>query len=307
MIFKVLADSADSGRSSLLAATGFYTQRRQILASFSSDMEINGGVHRIAASLSGRKFPDSFHGIGPESPGEEEIFTPRILEIQAAYQRRLLGGLRPGIRFEHRSLHMAEIEDGGSFAAGAVPGGEGGVSAAAGAILEYDTRNSTIYPLRGRLWRLEAMGFGRAWGSDFSFGRRLVDLREYIPAGKGRVLAVRAFAVENVGRVPFDRMAVAGGESLLRGYTEGRYRDRSAAVFVAEMRAPVWRRFGCVLFGGAGDVAARLGDLAPRRFKHSFGAGVRFALGERDRLNIRADFGFGAGSSGFYLGGTEVF
>ncbi len=69
----------------------------------------------------------------------------------------------------------------------------------------------------------------------------------------------------------------------------------------------MWRRIGAVGFVGVGQVADRLGGFAVDRFKTSVGLGLRFLLSRDDQLNLRADFGFGEGSSGFYLGMGEVF
>ncbi len=308
VVFTVLSDTLQRRRSSLLMGAGFYTQRHQVLLSLLADLELSGGGRRVAGSVGWRKFPDYFYGIGPRSSSEdEETFTPRVADAQASFQRRIFSRLRPGVRFEARKVDLRDLQAGGVLSAGGVPGSAGGVSAGAGALIEWDDRGPTISPPWGRIWRLESTGFGRLWGSDYSFSRHLADLREYIPAGGDRVVAIRALAVENRGGVPFDRMATLGGESLLRGYAESRYRDASAAILQAEIRSPLWRRFGGVIFCGLGDVAPRLEKLAPRRFKHAFGAGLRFALNQKDRLNLRADLGFGSGSSGFYFGGAEAF
>jgi hypothetical protein len=41
--------------------------------------------------------------------------------------------------------------------------------------------------------------------------------------------------------------------------------------------------------------------------KPAAGFGLRFLLAPDEGLNLRADWGFGNGSSGFYLGMGEVF
>ena len=41
--------------------------------------------------------------------------------------------------------------------------------------------------------------------------------------------------------------------------------------------------------------------------KYAYGAGLRFRLTKRDRLNLRADYGVAAESSGFYLTLGEAF
>ena len=93
----------------------------------------------------------------------------------------------------------------------------------------------------------------------------------------------------------------------MRGYFAGRYRDRKLLAFQSEYRLPIVWRVGAVGFVGIGQVANTVSELAADRFKTSAGFGIRFLLSSADQLNLRADFGFGEGSSGFYLGMGEVF
>ena len=102
-------------------------------------------------------------------------------------------------------------------------------------------------------------------------------------------------------------MPQLGGEELLRGYYGGRYRERNLLAVQAEYRAHVWWRFGAVGFVSAGRVSHDLSDMDFSGFKPAVGLGLRFLLAPDEGLNLRADFGFGKESSGFYLGLGEVF
>jgi hypothetical protein len=61
------------------------------------------------------------------------------------------------------------------------------------------------------------------------------------------------------------------------------------------------------MFAGAGQVSHDLDAQRLDGFKFSGGGGLRVLLNEDEGLNLRADFGFGENSSGFYLGVSEVF
>ena len=82
---------------------------------------------------------------------------------------------------------------------------------------------------------------------------------------------------------------------------------------------PFWfgLRFGSALlegpaagaaFGGVGDVEPELRDFAFRELLFSGGAGLRLTLSEKERTQIRFDFGVGSGgTTGFYLQFRESF
>jgi len=106
--------------------------------------------------------------------------------------------------------------------------------------------------------------------------------------------------------VPVLLLPALGGRERLRGYYEGRVRDRVAASAQGEVRFPVWRRIGAVAFGEVGQVAPRLGDLTSVRPEMSAGAGLRFRLGE-EAARIRVDFAAGRKGSGLYLTIGEAF
>jgi hypothetical protein len=120
-------------------------------------------------------------------------------------------------------------------------------------------------------------------------------------------VALQALAVASSGQPPFDQYPQLGGESLLRGYFQGRYRDRSLLAFQGEYRLPLFWKFGLAGFAGIGQVAPDFGGFGLDRFWVAGGAGLRFLLAKREGLNIRMDFAFGEGSSGFYLSFGEAF
>ncbi len=102
-------------------------------------------------------------------------------------------------------------------------------------------------------------------------------------------------------------MAKAGGEEMLRGYASNRYRDHHFVGSQAELRMPLYKRFGAVAFVGLGEVFREPADLQLDLLKYSFGGGLRYAMNKSERLNIRLDYGIGRGTSSFYFSVTEAF
>jgi outer membrane protein assembly factor BamA len=202
---------------------------------------------------------------------------------------------------------MAEVETGGQLETRAVPGTTDGQALGLGASLVRDTRSSTVYPRHGAYHQLLIDAFLRVWMGDYRFGRYTLDLRRYVPVGRSHVLALQALGVATSGGPPFDRLPELGGDRLLRGYYQGRYRDRDLIAFQAEYRMPLFWRVGAAGFVGAGQVGDGLGSLALDRFHVAAGAGLRFLLAQDEGLNIRADFAFGEEDSGLYLSLGEAF
>ncbi len=94
----------------------------------------------------------------------------------------------------------------------------------------------------------------------------------------------------------------------MRGFYEGRFRDRQAISLQAEYRQQLLSRLGFVLFGSAGRVGNEISDLGVAGLKYGGGAGLRLMLNRKERLNIRIDYARGSNqSSGLYFAIGEAF
>jgi len=62
------------------------------------------------------------------------------------------------------------------------------------------------------------------------------------------------------------------------------------------------------VFAGAGDVfGSPESDISFSNLKYSYGFGLRFLFNRQERINLRADFGFGRDTRGVYFGLEEAF
>ena len=120
---------------------------------------------------------------------------------------------------------------------------------------------------------------------------------------------MQLFSQINIGdEVPLRNTAALGGANSMRGIYSGRYRDKNQLVMQAEYRLPIAGRFGAVAFAGAGDVSRTATGYSFNTLKYSYGAGVRFAVDKKEKLNIRLDYGMaGPGNSGVYFQLGEAF
>jgi hypothetical protein len=115
-------------------------------------------------------------------------------------------------------------------------------------------------------------------------------------------VAFGLFTQASTGVVPFYLLPTLGGRDTLRGFIEGRWRDRAAWHGSAEYRfwviprgVPITRnirieRIGLAAFYDVGAVSPTWPDIFSSRVSHSYGAGVRIGL-ERAAV-FRLDFGF---------------
>ena len=125
--------------------------------------------------------------------------------------------------------------------------------------------------------------------------------------GNESVLAFNGALILSSGNVPFHQMPVIGGTKRLRGYLEGKYSDNNLAVLQSEYRFPIYKRLGAVVFGGVGEVAATPLGWSISTIRYNYGGGLRYMVDKAQRINLRADYGFGCHSQGFYLTMGEAF
>jgi outer membrane protein assembly factor BamA len=109
------------------------------------------------------------------------------------------------------------------------------------------------------------------------------------------------------GSAPFHKLAALGGQSMMRGYYEGRYLGNKLLAGQVEYRIPIYWRFGAVAFAGAGDVASTMSRFNLHDLKPSYGFGIRYVFNPDEKLSLRLDFGFGRNTSGVYITAAEAF
>ncbi len=179
-------------------------------------------------------------------------------------------------------------------------------AAGIGAIAEYDSRDFIPNPFRGIYASLQETIFPKGLNN---CGRTLwqtaVTVDCYRKVWTGAILAVDLYGEFNSAGTPWTMMARMGGSYRMRGYYEGRYTDNDLITLQAELRQRIWRRIGCVVWGGAGNVFR---DFASYRWSQTlpnYGIGVRWEL--KKRVNVRIDYGFGRQTSGLLFNINEAF
>jgi outer membrane protein assembly factor BamA len=301
-----------ASRPSSLYLYVIYTQLKQFSAQIVPAFYLKNEAYLLNGILTFERYPNKFWGFGNEAPsGAEQNYTPRTYSLEVSFQKRILATERLylGLQYQFERQTILQPTDGSALDENTVPGSKGGTVSGLGFILNWDTRNNIFIPSHGNYWQASAYFNGKTLGSDFSFTQVKVDLRTYLPGiAPSHVLALQALYQSATGpSAPFYRYARLGGDSLLRGYYKGRYRDKHCLAVQAEYRLPVWWKFGVVGFAALGDVAPSFDKFRIAKFKYAVGMGLRFKIAPKEGANLRADFAFGPGTSGIYFTAGEAF
>lgn len=171
----------------------------------------------------------------------------------------------------------------------------------------YDTRDNLTAPQSGYYAGLSYHScYLCVPVNDYHFDTADLRLCGYNRLWKGAVLAYEYNLVMNWGDVPWCMLATIGSSYSMRGYYEGRYRDRNKMDTQLELRQHVWRRSGIVLWAGAGMVFDRFSDMRVGHILPNAGIGYRWEF--KKNVNVRLDFGVGkGGQSGFIFNINEAF
>ncbi len=281
------------------------TQKRQYMLKLKPEMWLRANQWRLYSELYLLKYPDRYFGIGNRDETEED-YTARRVWLWFTGQRSVAEHVRAGPQVNVDYCRFTDVEPDGLISTGEAPGAEGRTVLGIGASAARDTRDEIFWPTRGTLLQLSALFYSAATSSEYRFVRTTMDARWYRGWGDRHVLAAQAWVDAVAGEAPFLLLPQLGGDDLLRGYREGRYRDKLAVVFQTEYRVKLFWRLSAVAYAGVGAVAADAGDIAVDHIRPAGGIGGRFRVSD-EGVNVRADVAFGRGDRGLYITATETF
>jgi len=258
-------------------------------------------------------FPRDYFGIGNNTTeADQSLITYQQFLLEPLLLRQAWPKLFIGGGFRYNTFYNTELVE----ATENLPEGAslqdslGSTSAGLEFAASYDSRDNVLNAHEGTLIEFTQGFYGKAAGGTSSFRLSKVDLRGYRQTSPKGVVAINLFARYAVDDAPVRELSELGGDFLLRGFQEGRFRDRLAVFAQAEYRWQTWRSVGFVFFGGAGQVANGPPELGLDQLRYSLGTGLRVTIIPSENVNLRLDYAFGMGlssGSGFYLGLGEAF
>lgn len=297
-----------STRPSNIGVFLVYTLKKQFMIDIAPDLYFKNEEYRLEGNISFMKFVDKFYGVGKDtSIDDEEEYTSRTSRFRIHLLKRIHPKLNFGVRYYFQHDKIVEVEKDGQLAGREILGSTEGTVSGLGLVMNWDTRDNIFCCSSGNYHQLSATLYRKTLGSDYNFTSYKLDLRKYVSLFSSHVLAFQGLVNFISGHPPLQMLALFGGESTMRGYYLGRYRDKNMIAFQMEYRMPLWKRIGLVGFIGYGDVAAKVSQFDLNNFKHSVGFGIRYMLNPEEKLNIRLDIGFGKGTTGVYFTASEAF
>ncbi|MCS6987933.1 MAG: BamA/TamA family outer membrane protein [Chloroherpetonaceae bacterium] len=304
-----LPGSSSESRASNVKGDAIYTQLGQIFLQLQPQLYLLNETYFLDADFSFIRFADKFWGIGNSTSWDaEERYEHEIARIRLTLLRQLVPRLNVGVQYHNETFTMLSVEANGLLATDhSILGRTGSKNAGVGLILNYDSRDNAFSPTEGAFCQAIAMNYNRFLGGNHEFWLYTFDARKFFALRYGEVIALQGYFSFVSGEAPFQMLPRLGGGARMRGFYEGRFRDKQLLTIQAEYRRPLVWRFAMATFVGVGSVSGALNEIALDRLKLSYGVGLRFALTPEERVFARLDFGKGAGTHGFYVQVNEAF
>ncbi len=323
-------DEPETSRASQLTGGVAYTLEKQLLSYLSFQLFKNDEQYKIYGEVGYYRYFFYYYGVGndndnyinPENPNVltayQEPFFVNFPRIKVNALREIAPNFYVGLQswFENQDIVEKDTSMFARLPQNEILGADGGVISQLGLVLNYDSRNNPLYPTEGSLIEVLTTFNNKALGSDFNFNRYSLDASKYMTFGDIHTIAVNTIIDNYVGEVPFFHMAELGGTKRMRGYYQGRYRDKSSIIAQAEYRVKILQnvitngffkdRLGLAFFAAYGNVAPSINDFDLDNSRFTYGAGLRFKLTDAG-INLRIDYGIGKNTSGFYLTFGEAF
>ncbi|XOV67201.1 MAG: BamA/TamA family outer membrane protein [Fluviicola sp.] len=261
-----------------------------------------------------QKFPLLYHGIGSDTPATPVARIDGLsFTLRERFLRKITENFYGGLELEVSNFSSVTVSE--RTESYIPPAGIDGFSNFGFGIgLVFDERHNILNPRKGMFVESGFIHTNEKLGSTNSFNNFFLDFRYYQPTFKNQIFAYQFYANSvtpfNNSSVPFSQMALMGGESLMRGYYFGRYRDNVLMATQAEYRFlpfPFSKRFGATAFCSLGLVSSRLLNAQLSKVKAAGGLGVRFLLFPGKDIYTRFDVAYTNEGFGYYLFVGEAF
>jgi hypothetical protein len=267
----------------------------------------------VRGELRHRVYTDRFYGIGNNTPlTDEETYSFEFASVKLAAFKKISASsfLGPDVQvtnFYNVETNPLTDERPSQLKEKQITGHSGGLNSGLGLVYIIDSRDNVASASKGIFLEAAAYRYGKTFGGDFDYTNYKLNFSKYFTVKPNHIIGSNTVFNINSGNTPFMLLAPAGGDKILRGYSKNRFSDQNFAGTQVEYRFPLFWRFGMATFAGIGDVFNRVDDINFNNLKYSVGTGLRFALNPEQKLNIRADIGYGREGTNFYIVIGEAF
>lgn len=317
--FKTNKDDDKIQRSSLPFTLGYTTTGAIVANAILTSYWIQDKI-RINGDFWYKDMPDNYWGIGYDNA----LNTPTS-DSTTAYQRqwwwinpRILYQVRKnyfvGLNIDYNYTKGSDASEGVATDPNYEDYNEKPLNSGLGIIVRYDSRDIPVDAREGLLLDLRSTFYTPSFGGDNTYQVFQLDYRQFETVGReGMTLAWQIRSRIGIGGIPYGEMSQLGSPFDLRGYTWGRFRDKSMLYSIFEYRHTFVQpdgnlsKHGFVAWIASGTIfdVQESTNFANLGWLPNFGAGYRLEL--QPRMNLRLDFGIGKETSGIYFNFNQAF
>ncbi len=270
----------------------------------------------LYSAISYTHFPFNFYGIGNDTrKADGELVDEKRFKLNFDAEKMVTKNLYAGVVAGGFNYKYANADPASNFfeTDPQVQDRSGGASVFVGPSLIYDTRNNNTYTTKGMIiTAYYNLMHGILDNNNYVGGFFNIEYSQFFLLSKRLVLGLDIQEQSLTGgQSPFYLLPELGSDEMMRGYYNGRYRDRNFIAGQTELRYRLNNRIGIVGFLGTGEVAHT--NFSINSLKPDYGGGLRYFFDTEKGLSVRVDYGIGekapgeARQSGFYIGLGQAF
>ncbi|WP_143306768.1 BamA/TamA family outer membrane protein [Chitinophaga vietnamensis] len=313
-------------RNSTLYLIPSITTKSQYKVDLRADIWTSGNIWHFKGNLRYHNFPLYFYGIGDTTLAVNKSLLNNIrYKAQFEAERHVGGHFYVGASLLYQNDSYSSNDNKGIYIDMPLAGKDGGYVTFIGISGAFDNRDNQNYTHRGHWLKLNA-AYAPSFLSSFPLFKVEAQGASFVPLSAKSTLGFNGYFASLQGSdKPFYLLPEMGGERIMRGYYQGRYRDQNYLSLQTEyrylidpkMRIHIWfldmkPKFALAAFAGTGTVFNNR-NFHLDGFKPSYGAGIRYFYDEHAKLTIRIDYAVGEQRTGekrqqgLYLSLAEAF
>jgi len=308
------AKERKENRLSEITGFTFYTLKNQYGLNLEHAIYTDHNNLFLLGEFKVKSFPLKYYGIGYDAPSKELAIVNGVdFILKERILKKIGESLFTGLEIGFKSLSRVSLDNNiiNTFEdQDQIIGLNGSTNISLGWGIIYNNIHNILNARHGFYSEWAFLKSSKFWGSSYNFTNFFTDNRLYKPIGKRNVFAMQLFSKVGAGDVPFDQLALMGGDRLMRGYYFGRFRNNAMVASQIEYRMlpfPFLKRWGTVAFFGAANVSDKILNLSLPQTKLSGGAGLRFLIFPKKDIFTRLDVAFTEEGSTFYIRIGEAF
>ncbi|MDB5000742.1 MAG: hypothetical protein JWR76_1819 [Mucilaginibacter sp.] len=302
-------------RISNIFAYGTLTTKGQSRINLSTNYWLPQNKYHYTASIGYINFPFDFYGVGNNTHKvDADRLGQKRVRVTFIGEKKFGNNVYIGVVAGGYDYRFNDANTTGIFNTDpTIEGRHGGAFLYAGPSLVFDNRNNNTYTTKGiHITSYLNLMKGVFSNNNYSGGLFNLEYAQYFKLDRHFVLAFDVQEQSLTGsQSPFYLLPALGSDEMMRGYYNGRFRDRNLLAGQTELRYRLSDRIGVVGFLGTGQVFNKTFSL--NEFKPNYGGGLRYFFDTEKGLSIRVDYGVGekrpgeSRQSGVYIGLGEAF